>query len=262
MLSQKIKQLRYCDYVEHFVNNNKPIDAFHAEIKNQLNNTNIPISKQGLLNLALQKNDSLKRYLDINLSKKQQKAIDLLCEYRFDIDGGYQGFKNKIAKAKESTIKTLQDAMALNMPSTMIIAFNPDTDYIYDISQVDVDFTIKKHSGFHDTFYHIGIEEDADTLNEYGATELSEEQFDALAMLYTLSDLYVDTGSDNNGYGLGNFNKDLTYIQDTFGLAPAKPQDCCYEAFEGNDRPLIVMVVNRPNDDVIEKCIHQIENYE
>lgn len=267
MISAKIKQLRNSTSSnggEVAVNLETPMLSLKSEIKRLLDNPNIPTSRNGLLELAKEKNKALNGLLSVNLAKKENKAIDLLCEYRFDIQGGYQTFKSSVEKAKESILKDFKYIETSLLPEVMILGYNPDTDVIYDISQVDCDFTIKKYSGWEDGLYPHGWENDNDELNERGYAELSEEDLNAITSFYSITDISVDTGTDAEGYGFGNMDNDIRLIKELTGLhIVAKDYNKFeYFSFEGNDRPYFIMVISRPSNENIAKIKQDIINYE
>lgn len=262
----KIKQLRNstsANTVEVAVNLEAPLNALKSEIKRLLDNPSIPTSRNSLLELAKEKNKSLNDLLSVNLSKKENKAIDLLCEYRFDIEGGYQTFKSGVEKAKKSILKDFAHLEASLLSEVMILGHNPDTGAIYDISQVDCDFTIRRYSGWEDELYPHGREDDIDELNELGYAELSEEDLDAILSFYSITDIAVDTGTDSDGYGFGNMENDVRFIEELTGLKPvAKDYNKFdYFDFEGNDRPYFIIVISRPSDKELAKIKQQIIDY-
>lgn len=261
MLQNKIKELRNSNNANVSNSTQKPLESLKTEIKILNNRDDIPTSRQGLLDLAKEKNSSLTRYLDINLSKKENKAIDLLCEYRFDIEDGYQTFKHRVEMAKKDIIDKLETALEEQYPETLILAYNPDNNYIYNMSNIDVELTIHKRSGFHQDVYTHGLEDEDEELEELGINHVSINQLDVISYLYSLCDLYVDIGFDDTGCGYGNQTQDLNEVKDVLGLYPADKSEFNYHSFTGNDRPYFVMIVSRPSNEAIKYMIEKIKNY-
>lgn len=262
MLSKKIKQLRNSKNDSVYVNEQSTMSLFNEMIKKELNNDSIPTSLSGLQELAREKNKTLNSLLSINLSKKERKAVDFLCEYRFDINGGYQGFKNKVNTVKNDLLKNFELFESTLPPEQMIVCYDPDNNTMYDISEMDVEFTIFKYSGF--SRYPQASHGCAEELNEDGFIELSQEQCDLIQTFYSVSDLFVDCGTDDDSFGFGNMDKDIQYVQDYMGLNPNDNSfdNFDYFQFNGNDRPLIIMVIARPTDDKIQNIKSDIINYQ
>lgn len=251
MLTTKIQQLRHSNDASISVNKERPIQLFKQMISNRLGNKDIPNSREGLLELARKKNDALNDLLSINLTKKENKAIDFLCEYRFDIEGGYQSFANTINDVKADLLKDYDLIEALSLPEEIIVCYNPDSDTLYDITEMDENFTIKKHLGFPRTPH--SLEDDNEELAENGFIEISFEISDMLISFYSISDFVVDTGTDSSGFGLGNLENDIDFVKKRTGLEPVSDnfKDFHYFDFEGNDRPMIILVLSRPNNEDI-----------
>ena len=259
---EKIKQLT--EATEISSNSKNIFISFQNEIKRLLNNDSIPLTRQGLLELANKKNDSLKSFLDINLSKKSNKAIDLLCSYRFDIQGGYKGYKSTIDSVKQSFIEDIDYILDSNLPESLILGYDPDTDQTFNISQINTRFTIEKRNGFDDKLLPHALEEQ--DLIENGFIELTKKESDLLTSVYSLFSLTLDKGYDND-YGFGNIDNDITFIKNNFGLNIVNSNDFCfsnnhYFSFSNNDRPYLVLVVTRPSNNKLLEIKEQLSNYQ
>lgn len=261
MLTTKIKQLRNSQDTSLSVNKDRPIELFKQMISNRLGNKDIPNSRKGLLELARKKNDALNDILSINLSKKENKAIDFLCEYRFDIEGGYQSFANTVCDVKSDLLRDYDLIESLDTPETLIVCYNPDNACLYDITEMNEDFTIFKHTGFSRTPH--SISDEPETLIEEGFVELSQEIASMLITFYSITDFVIDCGTDHSGFGLGNFENDIEFVKDMTGLEPVSNdfKDFHYFDFEGNDRPMVIMVLSRPSNEDILKMKQEMIDY-
>lgn len=254
MLTTKFKQLGR--NTELKTNPNQVINALIASIKTSFSNNDIPCNREGLLMLAKSKNETLNSLLSVNFAKKERKAIDFLCEYRFDISGGYQGFKNVVDAEKKSIMDIIDRIIETDMPENMILAFDADDYLLYNVSNVETDFTPFKHSGFNNEL--IPNFKDKCELKEDGVVEVDD--IDAISIAYSLHNLLVDKGSDNSDSGLGNSDCDIKTMVEHFGFGVASDID--YFSMSQNDRPFIIMIASRPSNEELLMLKEIVSNYE
>jgi hypothetical protein len=207
-----------------------------AEFKNF--SPNIPFNIKDLDSLILDKSEYLLKYYNINLTKKSMnKARDFICEFKFDINGGYQSYKAVRERIINDFIDCFEKAKAL---PDVICCIITEEEEIYELVDTSIDIEVMKIRWSNDCFLY-------DNDNPEVWSLLSSENENIISSVYSASQM-VSSARENSVMGLGNNDQDITYIKEQFGIVFNGVHYEDYHSLGNQNDDRIVLMLTKPEN--------------
>lgn len=204
-----------------------------AEVRSKYGK-NFPLNKAEVDAMFEPKKAKLEKHISVSFVKKTDKFRDMMLDLDFDIDG-YQAFKGIWLNAINSQLSLIEKAFA-ELPEKVYLCRSHYSEQLYILKDMSIDLEIGKYS------FNESSELTLDDDYSEGWQPISMDLLDALGAAYGISNLAVDTGSSNEGFG--NLDDDAETMLNNYGLRFVGDWSNYYST-SSEELPIVVMELTR-----------------